>query len=152
MAGSAGGTPRIPAAFKALKDDVRVFHHSQYLERMSRQPCVNGQPMRIAIIGGGQSAAEAFIDLNDSYPSAQRFLKTSLKNWMPWVTILSPSSARKPPCPRCPTGCTFQGLRPTGSISASSASSSPFPAPISSSSTRLKSPDATPRPRDLNDQ
>ncbi|MGO3030797.1 lysine N(6)-hydroxylase/L-ornithine N(5)-oxygenase family protein [Pseudomonas helleri] len=68
---SAGGTPRIPAAFKALKDDARVFHHSQYLERMSRQPCVNGQPMRIAIIGGGQSAAEAFIDLNDSYPSAQ---------------------------------------------------------------------------------
>ena len=27
--------------------------------------------MRIAIIGGGQSAAEAFIDLNDSFPSVQ---------------------------------------------------------------------------------
>jgi len=68
---SAGGTPRIPEAFKALKDDWRVFHHSQYLERMARQPCVNGQPMSIAIIGGGQSAAEAFIDLNDSFPSVQ---------------------------------------------------------------------------------
>lgn len=68
---SAGGTPRIPQAFKALKGDSRVFHHSQYLERMSRQPCVTGKPMRVAIIGGGQSAAEAFIDLNDSYPSAQ---------------------------------------------------------------------------------
>lgn len=68
---SAGGTPRIPEAFKALKDDSRVFHHSQYLERMSRQPCVSGKPMRVAIIGGGQSAAEAFIDLNDSYPSVQ---------------------------------------------------------------------------------
>ena len=68
---SAGGTPRIPEAFKALKDDSRVFHHSQYLERMAKQPCVNGKPMRIAIIGGGQSAAEAFIDLNDSFPSAQ---------------------------------------------------------------------------------
>ncbi|MCY1418266.1 L-ornithine N(5)-monooxygenase [compost metagenome] len=68
---SAGGTPRIPQAFKALKGDARVFHHSQYLDRMSRQPCVNGQPMRVAIVGAGQSAAEAFIDLNDSYPSVQ---------------------------------------------------------------------------------
>ncbi|HJR27891.1 MAG TPA: SidA/IucD/PvdA family monooxygenase, partial [Pseudomonas sp.] len=68
---SAGGTPRIPEAFKALKDDGRVFHHSQYLERMATQPCVNNQPMSIAIIGGGQSAAEAFIDLNDSFPSVQ---------------------------------------------------------------------------------
>ena len=68
---SAGGTPRIPAPFKAFKDDSRVFHHSQYLERMAQQPCVSGKPMRIAIIGGGQSAAEAFIDLNDSFASAQ---------------------------------------------------------------------------------
>lgn len=68
---SAGGTPRIPAPFKAFKDDSRVFPHSQYLERMAQQPCVSGKPMRIAIIGGGQSAAEAFIDLNDSFPSAQ---------------------------------------------------------------------------------
>lgn len=68
---SAGGTPRIPDAFKALKGDARVFHHSHYLERMAQQPCVNGQPMNIAIIGGGQSAAEAFIDLNDSFPSVQ---------------------------------------------------------------------------------
>ncbi|MDT4811830.1 L-ornithine N(5)-monooxygenase [compost metagenome] len=65
---SVGGTPRIPAPFAHLKDDARIFHHAQYLERMARQPCVNGTPMRIAIIGGGQSAAEAFIDLNDSYP------------------------------------------------------------------------------------
>ncbi|WP_434768345.1 lysine N(6)-hydroxylase/L-ornithine N(5)-oxygenase family protein [Pseudomonas triticicola] len=68
---SAGGTPRIPQAFKALKGDHRVFHHSQYLSQMARQPCVNNQPMSIAIIGGGQSAAEAFIDLNDSFPSVQ---------------------------------------------------------------------------------
>lgn len=48
-----------------------MFHHSQYLARMASQPCVKGQPMNIAIIGGGQSAAEAFIDLNDSFPSVQ---------------------------------------------------------------------------------
>ncbi|MFB4394220.1 MULTISPECIES: lysine N(6)-hydroxylase/L-ornithine N(5)-oxygenase family protein [unclassified Pseudomonas] len=68
---SPGGTPRIPAIFAGFKDDPRVFHHSQYLARMAKQPCVDGKPMRIAIIGGGQSAAEAFIDLNDSYPSVQ---------------------------------------------------------------------------------
>ena len=68
---SAGGTPKIPDEFKALKGDSRVFHHSHYLERMASQPCVDGKAMRIAIIGGGQSAAEAFIDLNDSFPSVQ---------------------------------------------------------------------------------
>ncbi|OCR25675.1 ornithine monooxygenase [Pseudomonas syringae] len=68
---SPGGTPRIPEAFAGLKEDARVFHHSRYLERMAKQACVNGKPMRIAIIGGGQSAAEAFIDLNDSFPSVQ---------------------------------------------------------------------------------
>ena len=68
---SAGGTPQIPETFKGLKGDPRVFHHSQYLERMAQQPCVAGKPMNIAIIGGGQSAAEAFIDLNDSFPSVK---------------------------------------------------------------------------------
>ena len=32
---SAGGTPRIPPAFKSLKDDSRVFHHSQYLAQVA---------------------------------------------------------------------------------------------------------------------
>lgn len=68
---SPGGTPRIPEAFAGLQGDSRVFHHSQYLQSMARLGCANGKPMRIAIIGGGQSAAEAFIDLNDSYPSVQ---------------------------------------------------------------------------------
>lgn len=68
---SAGGTPRVPEVFKAFKDDPRVFHHSQYLARMAQQPCVQGKAMRIAVIGGGQSAAEAFVDLNDSFPSVQ---------------------------------------------------------------------------------
>ncbi|MDU8361021.1 lysine N(6)-hydroxylase/L-ornithine N(5)-oxygenase family protein [Pseudomonas syringae group sp. J309-1] len=68
---STGGTPRIPAAFSHLRNDARVFHHSRYLESIAKQPCLKSPSMRIAVIGGGQSAAEAFIDLNDSYPSAQ---------------------------------------------------------------------------------
>lgn len=68
---STGGTPRIPSVFAGLKGDARVFHHARYLERMAQQRCNRHEPMRIAVVGGGQSAAEAFIDLNDSYPSVQ---------------------------------------------------------------------------------
>ncbi|CAK9888548.1 MULTISPECIES: lysine N(6)-hydroxylase/L-ornithine N(5)-oxygenase family protein [Pseudomonas] len=66
-----GGTPKVPATFTAFKDDPRVFHHSRYLSSLEALPCAQGKPMRIAIIGSGQSAAEAFIDLNDSYPSVK---------------------------------------------------------------------------------
>ena len=66
-----GGTPRIPAVFQDLRDDDRVFHHSRYLSRITQQRCARGEPMRIAVVGGGQSAAEAFIDLNDSYPNVK---------------------------------------------------------------------------------
>ncbi|WPP02048.1 SidA/IucD/PvdA family monooxygenase [Pseudomonas sp. HR96] len=71
LALSTGGTPKIPAVFQGLRDHPRVFHHAQYLQSMAGLPCGQGQAMRIAVVGGGQSAAEAFIDLNDSYPSAQ---------------------------------------------------------------------------------
>ncbi|QBF27501.1 ornithine monooxygenase [Pseudomonas tructae] len=66
-----GGTPKIPAAFASFKGDPRVFHHSAYLNSLAQLPCAKGEPMRIAIVGSGQSAAEAFIDLNDSYPSVK---------------------------------------------------------------------------------
>ncbi|MDY1045414.1 SidA/IucD/PvdA family monooxygenase [Pseudomonas coleopterorum] len=68
---STGGTPKIPQAFASFKDDPRVFHHAHYLSAMATQPCSRGEPMRIAVVGAGQSAAEAFIDLNDSYPNVQ---------------------------------------------------------------------------------
>ena len=68
---STGGTPRFPSAFSHLRDDPRVFHHARYLECMAKQRCNQNEPMRIAVIGGGQSAAEAFIDLNDSFPSVK---------------------------------------------------------------------------------
>ncbi|ANC03408.1 MULTISPECIES: lysine N(6)-hydroxylase/L-ornithine N(5)-oxygenase family protein [Pseudomonas] len=66
-----GGTPKVPDAFRPFKNDPRVFHHSQYLSALQQLPCNSGKPMRIAVIGSGQSAAEAFIDLNDSYPSVK---------------------------------------------------------------------------------
>lgn len=68
---STGGTARIPEMFVPLKNHPHVFHHSRYLSAMQTLPCNQGKPMRIAIVGSGQSAAEAFIDLNDSYPSVK---------------------------------------------------------------------------------
>ncbi|GJG95395.1 lysine N(6)-hydroxylase/L-ornithine N(5)-oxygenase family protein [Cupriavidus pauculus] len=68
---STGGTPRIPEAFAGVRDDARISHHSGYLNWILKQPCAEGKPMRIAVIGAGQSAAEAFIDLHDNYPSAK---------------------------------------------------------------------------------
>lgn len=66
----AGGAPRIPDVFKPLRNDTRIFHHSSYLQAMSKQPCPADKAFRIAVIGAGQSAVEAFIDLNDNYPTA----------------------------------------------------------------------------------
>lgn len=54
-----GGTPNIPAAFKPLKGDPRVFHSSGYLQGMAP----HGAARRIAVVGAGQSAAEIFMDL-----------------------------------------------------------------------------------------
>jgi len=68
---STGGTPRIPAVFNHLEDEPRVFHHAYYLERMAAWAGIPDKPLRIAVVGGGQSAAEAFIDLNDGYPGAK---------------------------------------------------------------------------------
>ena len=68
---STGGTPRIPEAFASLRGDARVTHHSGYLNWVLQQPCASGKPMRIAVVGAGQSAAEAFIDLHDNHPSAK---------------------------------------------------------------------------------
>ncbi|WP_431262122.1 lysine N(6)-hydroxylase/L-ornithine N(5)-oxygenase family protein [Roseateles chitinivorans] len=55
-----GGMPRIPAEFKAFKDDPRVFHSSNYLQAIAG----NGEARRIAVVGAGQSAAEIFMDLH----------------------------------------------------------------------------------------
>lgn len=67
----AGGTPYIPDIFRPFKEDKRIFHHAQYIASMATQPCLNRKPIRVAVVGAGQSAAEAFIDLNDHCPAAQ---------------------------------------------------------------------------------
>jgi len=68
---SAGGTPKFPAVFEGLRHDSRVFHHAEYLSRLKKIGMTPATSLRVAIIGSGQSAAEAFIDLNDCHPGVR---------------------------------------------------------------------------------
>lgn len=68
---STGGSPFIPDTFQAIQHHTGIFHHSSYLSQMAQQVPDKTAELRIAIIGGGQSAAEAFIDINDNYPNAK---------------------------------------------------------------------------------
>ena len=64
---SIGGQPRIPDSFLSLKGDPRVFHSSSYLQEIKQYPSAN----RVAVVGGGQSAAEIFMDLHDRFQTTQ---------------------------------------------------------------------------------
>lgn len=68
---SAGGKPNIPKVFRPHKNDRRIFHHSQYLSAMASLKPTQSGPLRVAVIGGGQSAAEAFLDVCETYRGSE---------------------------------------------------------------------------------
>lgn len=57
-----GGVPTVPEAFANIRHD-RVFHSSRYLDQLERLLNSDNPPRRIAVVGGGQSAAEVFMNL-----------------------------------------------------------------------------------------
>ena len=57
-----GGVPAVPEPFEGVCDG-RIFHSSRYLEQLDRLIKASQPPRRVAVIGGGQSAAEVFLDL-----------------------------------------------------------------------------------------
>lgn len=57
---SMGGTTNIPEAFRPFKDEPRVFHSHNYLSRIDQL----GPLKKVAVVGGGQSAAEIFMELH----------------------------------------------------------------------------------------
>lgn len=63
-----GGSPRIPAAFTALRGESRVLHSSFYLDRIHGLGLARRPSARVAVIGGGQSAAEITLDLHGRFP------------------------------------------------------------------------------------
>ena len=64
-----GGKPAVPALF--LKDSPRVVHSSQYCSQLPSQLSNKSRSYHIAVVGGGQSAAEIFNDLHSRFPNAQ---------------------------------------------------------------------------------
>ncbi|PXF29174.1 ornithine monooxygenase [Pokkaliibacter plantistimulans] len=75
-----GGSPRIPEEFRGLAGHPQVFHSSRYLQQVAALP---SRPLRIAVVGAGQSAAEIFMDLHSRHPGYQ-------------VDLISRSRALKP--------------------------------------------------------
>ncbi|MGP4845614.1 lysine N(6)-hydroxylase/L-ornithine N(5)-oxygenase family protein [Marinobacter sp. 1Y8] len=61
-----GGKPQVPEAFEGI-DDPRILHSSQYRGRIETLLADRGRKARVAVIGGGQSAAEIFEDVTSRF-------------------------------------------------------------------------------------
>ncbi|KAF9464763.1 L-lysine 6-monooxygenase (NADPH-requiring)-domain-containing protein [Collybia nuda] len=69
---SPGGAPRIPESLKPLSKHPFVIHSSEYITTIDTvlgSFAPGGRPLRIAVIGSGQSAAEVTMDLRDRLTS-----------------------------------------------------------------------------------
>jgi len=64
-----GGQPYVPQVFARLADDRRLLHSSRYLD-LIEQIVPHGQAVRVAVVGGGQSATEVTVDLHSRRPQA----------------------------------------------------------------------------------
>jgi L-ornithine N5-oxygenase len=64
-----GGRPVIPRPFP--QRHPRLLHSSQYSYQMPQVLKDRQNPYKIAVVGGGQSAAEIFNSLHSQYPNAQ---------------------------------------------------------------------------------
>ena len=63
-----GGVPKVPKALVPLGD--RVVHSSRYLSMVPRLAAFESKELRLAVVGGGQSAAEIFDDLTARFSEA----------------------------------------------------------------------------------
>ncbi|WP_395664377.1 lysine N(6)-hydroxylase/L-ornithine N(5)-oxygenase family protein [Methylocella sp.] len=62
-----GGRPYVPPAFEAVGRS-RIAHASQYMTRARPMMDATTKPMRVAVVGGGQSGAEIFRDIAERWP------------------------------------------------------------------------------------
>jgi L-ornithine N5-oxygenase len=67
-----GGKPNIPAPF--AWNQPRVIHSSQYSQNLPFLLNNRAEKYNIAVIGGGQSAAEVFDNLHHNYPNCRTHL------------------------------------------------------------------------------
>lgn len=67
-----GGRPNIPKCLSI--DSPRVIHSSTYATQASNMFSPDSPPKSIAVIGGGQSAAEVFHNIHSRFPSSKSYL------------------------------------------------------------------------------
>ena len=65
-----GGRPAVPACV-AVGDGSRVFHTNDFLGRVGDLVSLSAPPRRLLVVGGGQSAAEAFVHLAERFPAGE---------------------------------------------------------------------------------
>ncbi|KAF2663763.1 hypothetical protein BT63DRAFT_483939 [Microthyrium microscopicum] len=68
-----GGQPSIPKLFQ-INNNARIIHSSRYAQEVSRQLQDTNGSYKIAVVGGGQSAAEVFDNLHSRYPKSKTHL------------------------------------------------------------------------------
>lgn len=78
-----GGKPRIPPALSTGGPDGRIVHSSLYSTAVPRILTGTQKAYKVAVIGGGQSSAEIFNDLQSRYPNS-------------YITLFTGASALKP--------------------------------------------------------
>ncbi len=64
---SPGGTPKLPPALAAHWPHPRIYHSASYIssaEAFFSSVASTSDPLRIAVIGAGQSATEVLLDLH----------------------------------------------------------------------------------------
>jgi L-ornithine N5-oxygenase len=67
---SIGFEPSVPEVFQPHLGE-RIFHANEYLTRIKRFPV--DEPLRIAVVGAGQTAGEIFLHLVQRFPHAQLY-------------------------------------------------------------------------------
>ncbi|MGI9506528.1 MAG: SidA/IucD/PvdA family monooxygenase, partial [Geminicoccaceae bacterium] len=65
---STGSVPSIPSKFRGLLGD-RVFHTADFLSRL--EALLDNKTLRALVVGSGQSAAEAVLEINARLPQAK---------------------------------------------------------------------------------
>lgn len=71
-----GGSPKIPLAFSTSDLDYGIIHSSSYSTAVPRILTDTCKAYTVAIVGGGQSAAEIFNDLQHRFPNSRTVLYT----------------------------------------------------------------------------
>lgn len=78
-----GGKPKIPPGLSSDVSEPRIIHSSAYAREVPRLLEDPKQVYNLAVVGGGQSAAEIFNDLQSRYPDS-------------YITLYTGASALKP--------------------------------------------------------